>query len=249
MWEHPPHESAEYCSKLGTTALLPEPERYEPDWRGSDDEHGNYDDCLLDLRFHAAGPAAPVRRHTDFPDLTRIFRSGIDFDPSGDPVSAEKIAWRRRIADGLPGNRFTGADGAQRPFVHRHSDGFEYFDFYVRFVPGRGVHGHDHVLRADVPHGDAAGIYRVPEFAAFAGELRGVPHWSGRGMVRQIEVVGGAPGFRRDLQNLLSAHPFAGEVPAPRARNVRAVPLAAAFLRGQAHHEDLIIRATRRIRN
>jgi len=41
-----------------------------------------------------------------------------------------------------------------------------------------------------VPHGDAAGVHGVPEFAACAGELRGVPHWSGRRLVRQIELSG-----------------------------------------------------------
>src|SRR5271165_6391589 len=101
MWEHPPHESAEYCSKLGTTPLLPEPERHQFDWRGADDEHGNHDDCLLDLRFHAAGAATPVRRHTDFPDPSRFFRTGIDFDTAGDPVAAHKIARRGRTADRL----------------------------------------------------------------------------------------------------------------------------------------------------
>src|SRR5271157_6058540 len=146
MWEHPPHESAEYCSQLGTTALLPEPERHQLDWRGFDDEHGNHDDCLLDLRFHAARPAAPVRRHTDFPDPSGTVRFRAVVDSAGNPVAAEKIARRGRIADCLPGSRSTGTDGAERPAVHRYSDGSECTDFHVCFLPGRGVHGHDHVL-------------------------------------------------------------------------------------------------------
>src|SRR5271157_337236 len=179
MWEHPPHESAEYGSELGPTTLLPEPERHEPDWRGSYDEHGNHDDCLLDLRFHAARPAAPVCRHTHFSDSSRTVRPRIVVNSAGDPVAAEKTARGGRIADRLSGDRFTSADGPQRPSLRRNSHGSEYSDFYVRFVPGRVVHGHDDVLRADVPHGDGAGVHGVSEFAACAGELRGVSHRSG----------------------------------------------------------------------
>src|SRR5208337_5149267 len=232
MWEHPPHEHAEHYTELGPTVLLSEPERHRLDWRGSDDEHGNHDDCLLDLRFHAAGPAASVRWHTDFSDPSRAVRPRTFVDSTGDPVAAEKAARRGGIANHLSRNRFTRADRSQRPIVHQYSDGSEYTDFHVRFVPGCGVHGHNHVLRTDVSHGDAAGIHRVSEFAACAGELRGVSHWSGRRLVRQIEVVGGAPGFCSNLQNLLSTHTLAREVPTPRARNVRAVPLAAALFRG-----------------
>src|SRR5208282_2156757 len=107
MWEHPPHESAEYCSQLGTANLFPKPKRHQPDWRGSDDEHGNHHDCLLDLRFHAAGSAAPLHRHTDFPDPSGTVRSGIAFDPGGNPVAAEKAERLGRTADRLSGNRLT----------------------------------------------------------------------------------------------------------------------------------------------
>src|SRR5271157_5107788 len=104
MWEHPPDESAEYCSQLGTASLFLEPERHQLDWGGSDDEHGNHDDCLLDLRFHAAGSAAPVRRHIDFPDPSGAVRSGIAFDSAGHSVAAEKAERRRRTADRVSGN-------------------------------------------------------------------------------------------------------------------------------------------------
>src|SRR5271157_2015264 len=110
MWEHPPHESAEYGSELGTTPLLPEPERHQFDWCSSDDEHGNHDDCLLDLRFHAAGPAAPVRRHTHFSDSSRTVRARTVVNSTRDTVATKKIARGRRIADCLSGDRFTSAD-------------------------------------------------------------------------------------------------------------------------------------------
>src|SRR5208283_559691 len=199
MWEHPPHESAEYCSELGTAALLPEPERHQFDWRGSDDEHGNHDDRLLDLRFHAARPAASVRRHTHFSDSSRTVRLRTVVDSAGYPVAAEKIARRGRIANFLSGDRFTIADRPQRPSLRRHSHHSEHTDIYVCFVPGRVVHGHDNVLRADVPHGDAAGVFRVSEFAARASELRGVSYRSGGRVVRQIEIVRGAPGLCRNV--------------------------------------------------
>ena len=83
-----------------------------------------------------------------------------------------------------------------------------------------------------------------PEFSAYQNS----PHarvecvqchiGPGAGWFVRSKLSGLAPGLCRDIQNLFPAHSVSREVPATRAGNVRAVPLAAAFLRRQVHRED-----------
>ncbi len=81
------------------------------------------------------------------------------------------------------------------------------------------LHGFGDLLRADLPHRDAAGIHRLPEFSALAGGMREVPYRAGRGVVRAQQTVGRRPGVRRDLQHLPAAHSHARSTTCvPRAR-------------------------------
>ena len=94
-------------------------------------------------------------------------------------------------------------------------------------LQGRRGDGLDAVLRDGLPQGDAPGVHDLPALAARAGEVRGVPHRRGRRLVRQVEAVRLLAARVRGLQPLPAADRRPRPQPAARARDLRAVPLAA----------------------
>ncbi len=61
------------------------------------------------------------------------------------------------------------------------------------------------VLRADLPHRDAAGIHGVSELAALARGVRAVSHRAGRILVRAQQAVRHPAGIRGDVPHLRDA--------------------------------------------
>jgi hypothetical protein len=78
-----------------------------------------------------------------------------------------------------------------------------------------------------------AGVPGLPGRAAFARDLREVPHRSGRHLVRPLEGVRPPAGAGGGAQQLLAADRLAGEAAAAGPRRVRAVPLAGEIPRRQ----------------
>ena len=91
----------------------------------------------------------------------------------------------------------------------------------------------------------------APEYTAYTGsphsrvDVRAVPHRARRRLVRQVEAVGRPPGVRGRLRHPLAPDPLAREGPAARARDLRAVPLAAEVPRRQAAGARRSTRTTR----
>ncbi len=82
------------------------------------------------------------------------------------------------------------------------------------------------VLRPVVPHRDESGIHGVSTFSACPGSLRRVPRGSGRNLVCEVQTLRQPASLCHRVQYLPAAHPDAGAQLAPRAGNLRAVPLA-----------------------
>ena len=82
-------------------------------------------------------------------------------------------------------------------------------------------------LRPDLPYGDAAGIHGLSELAAFARGVRAVPHRAWRILVCAQQALRHPAGIRGDVPHLRDAHSHARAQLAPRARDLRSLPLAA----------------------
>ena len=96
----------------------------------------------------------------------------------------------------------------------------------------RYLHGNPEFLRPDLPHRDAARVYGVSELPALQGGVRAMPHRARSFLVRQKQTLRRGAGIRGHLQYLSAAHPHPGAQPAPRAGNLRDVPLAPEVRRG-----------------
>ena len=96
-----------------------------------------------------------------------------------------------------------------------------------RHLQGRRGDGLDAVLRAGLPLGDAPRVHDLPALPARPRALRRVPHRPGGGLVREVEAVGLVAARLGDVRPVSPAHPRPRPQPAARARDLRAVPLAA----------------------
>ena len=93
-------------------------------------------------------------------------------------------------------------------------------------LQGRRGHGVDPVLRRRLPQGDGARVHDLPALPPRAGQVRGVPHRRGSGLVRQVEALGLVAARLRGPQPLPASDRGPRPQPAPRPRDLRAVPLA-----------------------
>ncbi len=104
--------------------------------------------------FMLPGPAHPYVGILIFLILPGLFVLGLFLIPLGILFRRKKL----RAAGEMPTD-YPAID-LKLPIVRNSllfvgaGHGLEYFDFYVRLVPGRVVHGQHHFLRTDVPHGD-----------------------------------------------------------------------------------------------
>ena len=90
-----------------------------------------------------------------------------------------------------------------------------------------------------------------PEYTAYQNsphsrvECVQVPHRARRFLVRAQQALRRGPGLRGDLPHLPDAHPDAGPQPAPGARDLRSLPLAAEVRRGPPAGHSTILPTTR----
>jgi hypothetical protein len=74
--------------------------------------------------------------------------------------------------------------------------------------------------------GETCHTVMAPEYSAYQNSpqrprgMRAMPHRPRSRMVRSLQIVRTAPGFRRDLQNVFAPHSFSGEIPAARPRDL-----------------------------
>ena len=85
----------------------------------------------------------------------------------------------------------------------------------------RQLHGLGELLRQDLPHRDAAGIHRLPEFAALPRGVREVPHRPGRRLVCEEQDLRHGAADGGHLQHVPAAHPDSRPQSASGARDLR----------------------------
>ena len=125
---------------------------------------------------------------------------------SGLAIAAFGVWREHRSAAKRPPGRASPADHRpQQPEApHRAGGGVHrlarpHLDVELRQLQGVRAHGVGQLLRAELPHGDGAGVHPVRQLAARQGGMRAVPHRLGSGLVRPVEALEKLPALRRAL--------------------------------------------------
>ena len=147
--------------------------------------------------FILPGPPHPYVGILIFLLLPGVFLLGLILMPIGILSSTPEIAGCGRVTVDLSSHRPEDVRGAQRTHVCRPGHVAQLDDFWICVLPRRVLHGHDHVLRADLPHRDGAGVQCLSRFAALARGVRRMPYRPRSRLVRQVQAFRIAPGLSR----------------------------------------------------
>src|SRR5579871_150466 len=163
------------------------------------------------IAVDAAGPGAEsVPGHSDVFGAPGGIHRGAGTHSGRHSVGEAAREGQRKTAGELSAAGFSKPRVAPSADVYRFGNVRQCGDCGPTFLQRGELHGQRQLLRPDMPHGYAAGIHGVPELAAFAGGVRAVPYWAGRGMVCAQQAVGRAPGFRGHVSYVLEAYSYAG---------------------------------------
>ena len=204
---------------------------------------------LFSIHIVSEHGASPYLGILTFLILPGLFLLGLALIPLGlwrareaSPAGPRRGRSRRRVRRprlqpaGHPQGRarLPRRDRHQRPHPRR------------RHLQGRRGDGVDPVLRRRLPHRHGARVHDLQALAPRAGEVRGVPHRRGGGLVRQVEALRLVAARLRHLRPLPTADRGPRPQPAPGPRDLRAVPLAEQVRGRPLQGQHALQRRTRR---
>ena len=174
--------------------------------------------------------------------LPGIFVVGLAMLPIGRSLASPQTKSRRQASGRIPQGGFQPAVFSPDRGLGGRLHGLQCHHPQRGLLSKRRVHGFGEFLRANLPHGHAAGIHRLPELSSSARQLRAMPHRAWSGLVRAVETFRRAAGSRGHVSHLRPSDSVACRTTAPGSRNLRAVPLAHDVHGRQAHCAKEIFR-------
>ena len=172
--------------------------------------------------------AEPLRRHSVVPGSARAVLPGLMLIPLG--------IWLKRKREGRGGiypPEFPAARPGAMPSCAGWSTSSASTTVVNIVIASQLTYGAVNYMDSVTFCGQTCHTVMQPEYTAYQNsphshvECVQVPHRSRRRLVRAQQALRRRPGVRGHLQHLPAPHPHAGPQPAPRARNLRSLPLAA----------------------